>query len=446
MFKAKVSSSNENFLIERKVSQYVPSLPSWEYSSRTNDIGGYVCQFIKITTALEPECLHNGKLILLYKYLEDYANFTEDSYLHVYKTNISRFEDIFDVSFYNEPLLSTFKVSKPQTGDYNILEIDLGDITWIDNSFIIMLKHNVEGGKFIQLPQVGSENNYNNTIKFEAEYIKSSGMETHKQYDKYSVTNAGTSYVSLFEGDVYHQIDLISTQAKQNPINLTYFIRKEDGVLIKKNNYDFELDTTDENQWIFTDCLGIKNYYSKIEKSELSNLVNINKDTISYLPNDIYYCFTNQTFIYNKDNYFFLRDNKENGLTFDADKKLIHIEKNDKNVITVTWENNKISKIINTEGEELHFSYVNDDFTAEYKIKKNNQLITLLKTSVDITNNDILIDKKGLNNTTYAFIEVLLSDNKVTSICNEHTYDKNTFEYDTNGCISKVNEYKGGVN
>ena len=441
MFKAKVSSSNGNFLIERKVSQYVPSLPSWEYSSRTNDIGGYVCQFIKITTPiLKPECLHNGKLLLFYKYLEDYANFTEDSYLHVYKTNISRFEDIFDVSFYNEPLLSTFKVSKPQTGDYNILEIDLGDITWIDNSFIIMLKHNAGNGKYIQLVDGDSYENYNNTIIFDADYVELSGLESHTQYDKYSVTTAGTSLVSLFDGNVFHQIDLISTQGKLNPINLTYFIKSGDSDLIKKHNYEFDLDTSDDNQIIFTDYIGVKSYYTKTRKNELFNLLKINKETVKNLPDDIYYCYNNQSFIYYKSNLIHIRDNKENGLTFNMTGKLINIVRKGKNVITVNWSNDKISKIINIEGEELHFSYDNDDFTVEYKINKNNQLVTPLTTKVSVSENYILIYKNVLNDYYFGGIEILLSNNRVTSICNERTYDKITFEYDANGCISKVNE------
>ena len=453
------SSLERDFQIERKVRQYLPIQGMWEHCSETDILGNDVYQFIKISKGnVNVNYLQNPRVQMLYKYKDD--DVIEDDFFKVYQTSITSLDNVDSVNANNITFLTTVKITKPQAGYYNTLEIDLSNATWNNGIIVLMLKHDSKKVKYIELPPINANNNYNDSIQFYADYYETGGIESHKQYDTYTTGGCGTSYVCLSDGKVYHKLDLINTRSKNIPINLnmcfspeTYISCNNDGSNFKTNYHCF-INTDNANEIILEDNIGLKKCYQRITKEELEKMINIYKNDVSKLPLDVYYCFVDRTYMYKSGEEVILVTQDKHKIIFDVNKRFKSYTDIYNNEITCTWEEGKLIGINNSNGERITFTYdtpINVYIVYEVCTPNSGRKPSLptykivYNINLKWSGNNFFFILRDENDCIIEECEILMQDNTIKQIFSKVTYDKTVFYYNDLGRISKIDVYRGGV-
>lgn len=288
--------------------------------------------------------------------------------------------------------------SKPVTEQKEVKYVTL-DLTNLNKLYI--------GDKLVFMFAIknDSENDYLNLL--DPEYVASQvaccnatltnfgGLNGMYKFDKHSVGDVGTGYINLFDQKLSHIVDGLTSLSKKMPITYStiYNFEKTNEKSFLENNltpsFQYKISKFGED-YIIEDPTGNRNYYSFIDRTSDSGKETMETHGIGHTNNtgSLYFCSIDNSYFYldatETNEIITLYDKEQNETTFEVSLNIGGIErftklfsrKNKfKDAIYYIWSGTNLEKIMNSEAEEVLFSYDTSNRITKVDFKNLNQYI-----------------------------------------------------------------------
>ena len=212
-----------------------------------------------------------------------------------------------------------------------------------------------------------------NSVCCQASMSEICGLSGLYQYDAHDLGRCGTVNINLSNGKPIYSLNLLSSISKKIPITFSIFQNEnnEDNVTHFDNrvipNFHYKFYQYDNN-YVLEDPTGFKNYYEEVEYTEDNKTEVLNKLGVKYETHidngaTLYISHFDYSYIYvleGEDTVVHLYDKANNHTYFLVDDESAKIQSFDNYLgysLTYTWSNNKLEKIINSDGEEILVDY-----------------------------------------------------------------------------------------